>query len=138
MDSNEMVSEARSWIGTKWVHGQSLKGVGTDCVQLVVSLAKTFGWLSPDFKTRKYTRDWALHNDWSILKEDLSRVADQIVMPTAVVGDVVVFKSGRCAGHMGLYIGNGQMIHSQVRQVVSEDPVVKFMDDFDSVWRFHR
>ena len=133
-----MVVEARSWIGTRWIHGQSLKGIGTDCVQLIVSLAKTFGWVSPEFKTRKYTKDWALHNERSILKEELAKVAHIISLPNALIGDILVFKSGRCAGHMGFYIGGGRMVHSHIRHNVSEDPVKTYMADFDSAWRFNR
>lgn len=28
----DLIAEARSWIGTPWVHQQRLKGVGADCV----------------------------------------------------------------------------------------------------------
>jgi NlpC/P60 family putative phage cell wall peptidase len=38
-----VVAEARSWIGTRWHHQASLKGVGTDCIGLVGGVALALG-----------------------------------------------------------------------------------------------
>ncbi len=39
----QIVEEARSWIGTRFVHQASLKGVGVDCVGLLVGVAYNLG-----------------------------------------------------------------------------------------------
>lgn len=39
---SQFVAEAREWIGTPFIHGQSLKGVGCDCIGLIVGVAKQF------------------------------------------------------------------------------------------------
>lgn len=36
----DIVAEARTWVGTKWQHQASLKGVATDCVGLVGGVAR--------------------------------------------------------------------------------------------------
>lgn len=38
-----LVDEARSWIGTPWVHQGRMKGVQCDCVGLIVEVARTVG-----------------------------------------------------------------------------------------------
>jgi len=43
-----IVAEARTWIGTKWQHQTSLKGVATDCVGLVGGIPRTLGMTGGD------------------------------------------------------------------------------------------
>lgn len=40
---NDVVTEARLWLGTPWKHQGRLQGIGTDCVGLVVGVAKALG-----------------------------------------------------------------------------------------------
>lgn len=35
-----IIAEARTWLGTRWQHGTSLKGVATDCIGLIVGVAR--------------------------------------------------------------------------------------------------
>lgn len=134
-DDNTIIEEARSWVGGRWIHGQSVKGVGADCVQFVTSVAKNLGWIPESFRTIKYSRDWAMHNDKSILIEEFSKVADRVAFDDIKVGDVLIFNTGRCAGHSGLYIGNGMMIHAHIRHGITEEEASKYRDKFDSAWR---
>ena len=46
---NDIVCEARQWIGTKWQHQQALKGVACDCIGLIRGVATKVGLLPPDF-----------------------------------------------------------------------------------------
>ena len=39
----EIVREAREWLGTRWLHGQSAKGAGCDCIGLVRGVAQNLG-----------------------------------------------------------------------------------------------
>lgn len=48
----DIVTEARSWIGTRWMHQQSLKGAACDCIGLVRGVAMNVGLLPADFATR--------------------------------------------------------------------------------------
>ena len=54
MDSTVIVAEARSYIGTPFQHQARLKGVGIDCVGLVIGVAHALG-LS-EFDTADYGR----------------------------------------------------------------------------------
>src|SRR3989304_511778 len=74
---NKLQVELDSWLGTKWRHMQSVKGHGVDCIQFPVAVAKVMGWLPADFKTIKYARDWATHNNHVILIH-LEKVAKKL------------------------------------------------------------
>lgn len=56
-----VVAEAREWIGTPFVHGQALKGIGCDCIGLVAGVAaalalpEAFAW-HQDRELRNYGR----------------------------------------------------------------------------------
>ena len=43
MTREEIVAEARSWLGTKWLHQGRLKGKGVDCIGLVYMTAVSLG-----------------------------------------------------------------------------------------------
>ncbi len=136
MNENEIINILNSWKGTKWIHGQSLKGVGTDCIQFIISVGKELNWLPSNYKSIKYTRDWALHNDKSILLEEVSKLCDKILLNEIQIGDILIFKFGRCAGHSGFYVGEDRIIHSKVKAGVVEERVN--MKNFHSAWRIKK
>lgn len=135
IDEQAIIAEARSWVGSRWIHGQSVKGVGADCIQFIASVARNLGWIPNSYKTMKYARDWAMHNDRSILIEELSKVAEQVDINGIKIGDVLIFNTGKCAGHAGFYIGNGMMIHAHIRHGITEEEINRYKDKFNSAWR---
>jgi NlpC/P60 family putative phage cell wall peptidase len=48
----DIVTEARAWLGTRWMHQQSLKGQACDCIGLVKGVAIGAGLVPADFATR--------------------------------------------------------------------------------------
>lgn len=145
-DRDLIKEEILSWLGTPWKHGIALKGFGADCIQFVVAVAKTLEWLPGDFKTIKYKRDWALHNSYSVLEEELAKVAKQINIDGDAIdwnnldsilktGDVLTFVFGKCASHSGIYLENGIMMHCYVEDKVRMDWVKKYRHRFGTAWR---
>ena len=134
MDEKTLLQEIESWIGTPWIHGQSLKGVGTDCVRFICSIGKFAGWVAPDYIVPVYNQDWALHNTVSILETEIQKFARAVSRPYQI-GDVFLFVYGKCASHAGFYIGKGNMIHAYQRRGVIKSPVRHYMNKFHSVWR---
>lgn len=131
----QIIAEARSWKGTKWMHGQCVKGVATDCIQYIVELGKRFGWVPEDYISPKYRVDWALHNNESIMKREIAKFCDPIAnRRLAEVGDILLFKTGRCAAHAGIYIGPDRMVEASIRSGVQEASV-KNAKGFHSIWR---
>ncbi len=130
-----LVRECREWIGTKWAHGVALKGYKTDCVQFIVAVYQRLGLLDPAFRTRKYARDWALHNSESALLAELEKHAVKVGLKEFRIGDIVVFRYGRCASHAAVYIGEGRIVHAVIRKGVIESPLSEYAARMHSAWR---
>lgn len=139
--------EICSWIGKRWIHGQSVKSEGADCIQFIVAVAKTAGWIPQDYKTIKYARDWAIHNDKSILKEEIKKHASLVILDSNTVmsnlhklqvGDIILIISGQTSGHAGFYIGDGNIVHSHIRHGILQEKLSVYNDKIDSVWRINK
>nr|WP_285442053.1 NlpC/P60 family protein [Candidatus Jettenia sp. AMX1] len=118
-----------------------MKSEGADCIQFIVAVAKELGWLPADYKTIKYARDWSLHNNRSILLEEISKVCVEVrfaSLDELRAGDVLVFMNGQTSGYGGIYIGEGRMIHAHIRHGIQEDPVSRYQEKLNSVWRVSR
>lgn len=104
--SNELVKQARTWIGTPYRYGANTKKKGTDCSGLTMSLFKDVANLS-------LPRNSAAQCDYCF------NVPRNSMQP----GDLVFFTSSTRGGkvtHVGLYIGNGKMIHASTSRGVIE------------------
>jgi cell wall-associated NlpC family hydrolase len=94
-----VVAEARSWLRTPYHHAADVKGHGVDCAMLLVRVYCDLG-LVDKFDPRPYTRDWFLHRDEErYLRFLLARSRE---VRTASLGDIVLFKVGRCFAHAGI------------------------------------
>lgn len=94
--TGRLVREARKWLGTPYRYGGSTKA-GTDCSGMVMELYReVYGLKLP--RSSAQQRDYAL----PLNERDL------------VAGDLVFFATGRgnAVSHVGLYVGNGKMIHA--------------------------
>jgi cell wall-associated NlpC family hydrolase len=109
--SEQILTEARSWIGTPWHHNQACKGVGVDCARLYQSVLKEVTGI--DSKLENYSRRGM---GGSLLKQ--IRQFDCLVeLPDPIlrdVGDLIVFLVGVEPGHIGICNGHG-MIHADQR-----------------------
>ncbi len=94
-----VVVAARAWIGTPYHHAADLKGVGVDCAMLLVRVYCDLG-LVETFDPRPYTRDWMLHRDEERYLGSLLARTQLIEAPG--LGDVIVFRIGRCFAHGGI------------------------------------
>lgn len=93
--SNNIVNAAQKYIGTPYVWGGSSAGQGVDCSGFVYSALKDAGY-NIERTTAQGYRSYG------------TQVSKSNMQP----GDLVFFGSGGKATHIGIYIGNGQMLHS--------------------------
>lgn len=94
--ANEMIGYAKQFIGTPYVYGGTSLTSGVDCSGFIYSVYKDFG-ISLDRRSRDQINDGP-------------RVAKEDLRP----GDLVFFNTGGESeiSHVGMYIGNGEYIHS--------------------------
>ncbi|WP_296417370.1 NlpC/P60 family protein [Pseudooctadecabacter sp.] len=100
---NAIVEEARSWIGTPYVHQAARKGAGCDCLGLLRGVWSSLT-SAPLITVPPYTADWSEPQGderlWRGIAERLTRKDRD----AAAAGDVLLFRmqSGAVAKHVGL------------------------------------
>ena len=101
-----LVSEARKWLGTPYVYGGHSRK-GTDCSGFLMEIFRECAGISLPRSSR-----------------DQQAYCHPIDREYIAVGDLVFFSSKRSGGrvsHVGMYIGEGRMIHASSSRGVVED-----------------
>lgn len=108
MTGADVVQEARSWVGTRWLHqGRSQDGV--DCAGLVIKVAHALELF--EFDTADYSRQATDESMLMLCREHLLPVTLRFAKP----GDVAVMRFGlnRHIGIFGDYLHGGlSLIHA--------------------------
>jgi NlpC/P60 family putative phage cell wall peptidase len=118
---DDIVAEARGWIGTPYRHQASLKGVGCDCLGLVRGVWRTLLGDEPE-RAPPYSPDWAE----ALRQETLALAAARHLVPVArdafLPGDVLLFRwrTHLPAKHMAVVSAPGMMIHAHDGAAVTE------------------
>ena len=124
-----ILSEARAWIGTPYLHRASLKGHGADCLGLVRGVWRACLGDEPE-EMSPYAPHWPLAT-----REEPLRVAARrylIPAPSAWPGDVLLFRwrAGLPASHAGILASEASFIHAHDGAAVAEVA-------FTAWWRRH-
>jgi cell wall-associated NlpC family hydrolase len=126
MDTDKIISEIKSWIGTPYRNFSRGKGIGTDCAYYIIQSFRAYGMLLKfDYKHTLPTlyRDsgckYVLNK---MIEAGLKKVID---FPIA---SVLLFQTGKDYDHIGIYIGKNNMITCTVSSGVFECPL--WMDKF--------
>jgi cell wall-associated NlpC family hydrolase len=117
-----VAAEAMTWRGTPYHHHGRIKGVGVDCAQILAAVFEAVG-LIPPTDLGAYAREWHLHHgDELYLAQLLGSGAAQLpANESAQVGDVMVFRFGRCYSHGAIVVEAGAdplLIHSYLNRGV--------------------
>lgn len=108
----DIANEARTWVGTKFVHQARLKGVGVDCGGVLIGVARALRRVAPDFDIKGYPRT----PDGKSLLEHCDRWMTRISKSEMTVGDVIVIRWAHDPQHIGIvgdYLHGGlSMIHA--------------------------
>jgi cell wall-associated NlpC family hydrolase len=136
---NPIADEAREWVGTPFVWGQSTKGAGCDCKGLVAGVAKELGRAEAEsfYATfGGYRADRPVPS--KLLVEGFSKLFRRV--KTMKPGDVLLLKHGGRAGHMAIFVGNDRAVHAYpgIRASVKERDLRVLFHKFPlhSIWRF--
>ena len=115
-DESDIIKEAREWIGTPYVHMQSAKGHGCDCVGLVLGVWEKLAGPAPMPKP-VYTPQWPLHNDTSQLEDLLENHYKLPRAKTIKAGTILCFGfRNRPTHHVGIYTEEETFIHSYMNR----------------------
>ncbi len=119
---DDVVAQARLYLGTPFKHQGRLRGVGIDCAGLVICVAHDL-----DISTFDYTAYGRIPVS-ATLETLCAENMDVITIEEATVGDVLLFAFRKDPQHLGIYTGEN-LIHaySGVKQVV-EHP-------YDLLWQ---
>jgi NlpC/P60 family putative phage cell wall peptidase len=127
--SSDIVSLARSWIGTPYVHQASLKGAGCDCLGLLRGVWREFSGEEPE-SPPPYSPDWELTGSES-LRDGLARHLDAVPLETIAPGDILLFRMAprAPAKHCAILAEQGgalTLIHARQNKRVSEEAFTTF------------
>jgi NlpC/P60 family putative phage cell wall peptidase len=122
-----IITEARGWIGTPYVHQASVRGAGTDCLGLLRGVWRATCGAEPE-AVPAYTPDWAEPDR----QEQLWAAAERWLCPLAPgqpePGEVLLFRmrAGSIAKHLGIAARAGaepSFIHAYTGHGVIESPL---------------
>ncbi|WP_054304647.1 NlpC/P60 family protein [Gemmobacter sp. LW-1] len=123
----EIVAEARLWIGTPYLHQCATRGAGTDCLGLIRGVWRVLVGPEPT-EVPPYTQDWAEPSG----EEALLAAGAQFLIPRPLTelasGDVILFRmrEGSVAKHLGILTEVGRresFVHAYTAHGVIESPL---------------
>ncbi|MDB5502159.1 MAG: putative phage cell wall peptidase NlpC/P60 [Tardiphaga sp.] len=116
-----IVAEAREWIGTRYIHQASVKGVGCDCLGLLRGVWRNCIGVEPE-TAPPYAPDWAEASGEEALAEAALRHLVPIGRDEFGAGDILLFRwrDGFVAKHAAIASGEGSMIHAHDGAAVCE------------------
>lgn len=114
-----IVDEARHWIGTRFHHGASKRGVGADCIGLIVGVARELGVPeATDFADYAPAQGYGREPDPVMIREACRQFLCECAIARA--GDILLLRFNKDPQHFAIVTAPGYMIHAfaQARRVV--------------------
>jgi NlpC/P60 family putative phage cell wall peptidase len=117
----KIIAAARGWIGTPYRHQGALKGVGCDCLGLLIGVWRELGG-GETGTIPPYTPDWAEALKREAFAEGLRAYLKEIDVAEARGGDMLLFRwrAHQPAKHAGILTAPDRMVHAQERASVAE------------------
>jgi NlpC/P60 family putative phage cell wall peptidase len=113
MTRTAIVAEARAWIGTRYRHQASVKGVGCDCLGLVRGVWRACVGAEPE-AVPAYAPDWAEARGDETLADAAFRHLIPVAREEFDAGDVLLFRwrDGFIAKHVAIASSAATMVHA--------------------------
>ena len=127
-----IVTIARGWIGTPYVHQASVKGAGCDCLGLLRGVWRELHGAEAETPP-PYSPDWAEARGEETLRDALARHLNEIEIGDLAPGDIALFRMAARgpAKHCAIVAekdGMPTLIHARQNKRVSEEA-------FTPAWR---
>jgi cell wall-associated NlpC family hydrolase len=108
----DIVTKAREYLETPFHHQARLKGVGVDCIGLVIGVARELGLIAPDFDIAAYPRIPDGTTLLPMANMHMTAISRESMQP----GDVIVVSFDKYPQHFGVLgdyrHGGLSMIHA--------------------------
>lgn len=98
-----VVAEAISWMCTPWHHRGRIKGVGVDCAMFIAEVFERTG-IAPHVESMNYPPDWWMHRDEERFLQTIYDHGGVEIEGPPQMGDIVMYKFGRCYSHGGIVV----------------------------------
>lgn len=89
MTREQVVAEARTWLGTPYHRRSAIKGVGCDCATLLYAIYRNCGVIQEDEDIGAYTDDWWSHTSEENYMLRVVRHAEKIAERVGYTSDKV-------------------------------------------------
>jgi NlpC/P60 family putative phage cell wall peptidase len=121
LSRQDIIAEARGWIGTPYRHQASLKGVGCDCLGLVRGVWRSVIGQEPE-RAPPYAPDWAEASGGEALALAAARHLTAIPLDQCAPGDVLLFRwrANLPAKHAAIVTASDKMVHAHDGAAVAE------------------
>ncbi len=118
---DQIIAEARAWIGTPYRHQASLKGVGCDCLGLVRGVWRALHGPEPE-AAPAYSADWAEAGGTESLAAAAARHLLPLALDEILPGDVLLFRwrAHLPAKHAAILVAADRMVHAHDGAAVAE------------------
>ncbi|NOD34208.1 MULTISPECIES: NlpC/P60 family protein [unclassified Ruegeria] len=125
LKKQDIVAEARSWVGTPYVHQASTKGAGTDCLGLLRGVWRALIGQEPE-AVPIYSLDWSEPQGEERMWAAAQRHLVEKPVSRFAPGDVLFFRmrEGSVAKHLGIVSATQptpRFIHAYSRRGVVEN-----------------
>lgn len=101
----QVVDEARTWLGTPYTHQGRLKSVGVDCIGLIIGVAHNLGLSEYDIYSYARIPDGTMM--LQLMQENMTQISNSEVL----LGDIGLFSFIKHPQHVAIFSDLG-MIHS--------------------------
>ena len=118
---NQIVTAARRWLGTPYVHQATTMGSGTDCLGLIRGVWREVVGIEPE-NAPDYSPDWGEVSGNETMLNAANRWFVRITIDQANAGDLILFrwKQASVVRHAGILTEPNRFIHAYEKAGVVE------------------
>ena len=125
MTADAVIAEALSWVGTPYRHQGAKKGVGCDCLGLVLGVWRSLYGAAPE-RPGAYAPDWAEAGEREMLLDGARRHFGEKPLAQMQPGDLLLFRwrPHLPAKHAGILTAPGHFVHAYQGHAVTISALV--------------
>lgn len=117
-ERQRVIDEARTWLGTPWVHmgrtkNDGKKQGGVDCGMFLIEVFHRCGFIE-NIDPGYYPKDWSYHKHGEMYLNLVAKKGRPITKEELQPGDVILYKFGRVYSHGAIVLDFPTIIHSYI------------------------